>query len=85
MVQKNDTQVVKVFLRYNDEHANREIRENISEGIHPELIERFEEIKKNMAPIINKENSSPAAQRMIPYSLNNYSKTHFCTMKMTYC
>lgn len=60
---KNGTQVVKVFLRYNDEHAKREIRENISEGIHPEIIvitERFEEIKKNMAPIINKENSSPA-------------------------
>lgn len=60
---KHDTQVVKVFLRYNDEHAKREIRENISEGIHPEIIvitERFEEIKKDMAPIINMENSSPA-------------------------
>lgn len=59
---KNGTQVVKVFLSYNDENAKREVRENIAEGIHPEIIvitEKFEEIKEKMAPIIDKENSSP--------------------------
>lgn len=60
---KGGTQVFKVLLRYNDENAKREIKENISEGIHPEFTvytERFEEIKKNLAPTVKMENSSPA-------------------------
>lgn len=60
---KEGTQVFKVYLKYNDEKAKREIKEHISEGIHPEFIvytEKFEEIKNNLAPTINMENSSPA-------------------------
>lgn len=60
---KNGVQVVKFFLKYDDKRAKLNMEENISKGLHTEFIvisDRIEEIKKNLAPITAKENSTPA-------------------------
>lgn len=60
---KHDVQVVKFFLKYDDKKAKLAMEENISKGLHTEFIvipDRIEEIKRNLAPITAKENSTPA-------------------------
>lgn len=60
---KNGHRVVKVFLKYKDEKAKSEIKETISEGLTEEFIiipDKIKEIKQNMAPFTDEENSSPA-------------------------
>lgn len=58
---KHDVQIVKFFLKYDDQKAKLAMEENISKGLHTEFIvipDRIEEIKRNLAPITAKEYSA---------------------------